>query len=203
MPGSPEPSDTLLLFTQSQVLCALWKLCLIRTQKVPLLLNLMDDLLAGMWDCPSPRFGSRKCYPSGGHAVIEVFTTRQKCDGTENVGDSDAWLNRLLCTDWRVALWVVMPLFIALKLKASLIRELHYCTACSFWYSGTWNKDHVSKVRAFLTDALVKLKIQCDRTFTKTDGKMVSPTSTWLLVHDKTPPSKHLLFCQPPKACWV
>lgn len=66
MPGSPEPSDTLLLFTQSQVLCALWKLFLIRTQKVPLLLNLMDDLLAGMWDCPSPRFGSRKCYPSRG-----------------------------------------------------------------------------------------------------------------------------------------
>lgn len=41
----------------------------------------------------------------GAHCtVIEVFTTRQKCDGTENVGDSDAWLNRLLCTDWRVAL---------------------------------------------------------------------------------------------------
>lgn len=121
---------------QSQVLCALWKLFLIRTQKVPLLLNLMDDLLAGMWNCPSPRFGSRKCYSSRGwgerHAVIEVFTTRRECDGTENVGDSDAWLNRLLCTECRVALWVAMPPFIVLKLKGSLIRELHYCTACSF-----------------------------------------------------------------------
>lgn len=64
------------------------------------------------------RFGSRKRHPFRGvcvcvrvyvracvcrvaHAVvIEVFTTRQKCDGTENVGDSDAWLNRLLCTGW-------------------------------------------------------------------------------------------------------
>lgn len=66
MPYGAEPFDTLLLFTQSQVLCALWKLFLIRTQKVPLLLNLMDDLLAGMWDYPSPRFGSRKCYSSRG-----------------------------------------------------------------------------------------------------------------------------------------
>lgn len=66
MPCGAEPFDTLLLFTQSQVLCALWKLFLIRTQKVPLLLNLMDDLLAGMWDCPSPCFGSRKCYSSRG-----------------------------------------------------------------------------------------------------------------------------------------
>lgn len=26
----------------------------------------------------------------GRHAVIEVFTTGQECDGTENAGDSDA-----------------------------------------------------------------------------------------------------------------
>lgn len=66
---SAEPFDTLLLFTQSQVLCALWKLFLIRTQKVPLLLNLMDELLAGMWNCPGPRFGSRKCYSSRGDTL--------------------------------------------------------------------------------------------------------------------------------------
>lgn len=122
----------------------------------------------------------------GGHAVIEVFTTRQKCDGTENVGDSDAWLNRLLCTDCRVALWVVMPTFIVLKLKGSLIRELHYCTACSFWYSSTQNKDHVSKVSRFLTHHLVKLKMHCDRTLTKTNRRLVCLTSKWVLVHNKT-----------------
>lgn len=170
MPCGAEPFDTLLLFTQSQVLCALRKLFLIRTQKVPLLLNLMDELLAGMWNCPGPRFGSRKCYSSrGGHAVIEVFTTRQKCDGTENVGDSDAWLNRLLCTDCRAALWIVMLPFIVPRLKGSPIRERHYSTPCSFWYRSPQNKDHVSKARRSPTDTLVKLKMHCDRTLTKTD----------------------------------
>ncbi len=133
MPCSGEPFDTLLLFTQSQVLCALQKLFLIRTQKVPLLLNLMDELLAGMWNCPGPHFGSKKVlFLEVGHAVIEVFTTRQKCDGTENVGDSDAWLNRLLCTDCRAALWIVMPLFIVLRLKGSPIRQQYYSTSALF-----------------------------------------------------------------------
>lgn len=45
---------------QSQLLCALWKLLLIRTQKVPLLLNLMDDPLVGMWDCPSSSLWIKK-----------------------------------------------------------------------------------------------------------------------------------------------
>lgn len=141
----------------------------------------------------APSLVQESAIPRGGHAVIEVFTTRQKCDGTENVGDSDAWLNRLLCTDWRVALWVVMPPFIVLKLKGSLIRELHYCTACSFWYKSPQNKDHVSKVRRFPTDTLVKLKMHCDRTLTKTDRMMVSITSRWLLVHNNTclPQSTH------------
>lgn len=161
-----------------------WKPLLIRTQKVPLLLNLMDDLLAGMWDRPSspyphPRLGSRKCYSSRGECVgragegwgcahctvIEVFTTRQKCDGTENVGDSDAWLNRLLCTDWRVALWVVMPPFIVPKLKGSLIREPRHCTACPCWYSGPRNKDRVSKPTRLPADTLGGLKkMHRDRT---------------------------------------
>lgn len=150
---------------QSQVLCALRKLLLIRTQKVPLLLNLMDDLLVGMWDCPSSPLWSKKALLlEGGHAVIEVFTTRQECDGTENVGDSDAWPNRLLCTDCGVALWVVMPPFIVLQLKGSLITALRYCTVCSFWSSKPQNKDHVSKVPA---DPSAQLKMLFDRSLTK------------------------------------
>lgn len=148
-PPRPEHNKILILFfqrrafccpPQSQVLCALWKLLLIRTQKVPLLLNLMDDLLVGMWDCPSSPLRLKKAlFLEGGHAVIEVFTTRQECDGTENVGDSDAWLNRLLCTDCGVALWVMMPPFVVLQLKGSLITPLCYCTVCSFWSSKPQN----------------------------------------------------------------
>lgn len=173
-PPRPEYKKILILFfqrrafccpPQSQVLCALWKLLLIRTQKVPLLLNLMDDLLVGMWDCPSSPLRSKKAlFLEGGHAVIEVFTTRQECDGTENVGDSDAWPNRLLCTDCGVALWVAMPPFIVLQLKGSLITALRYCTVCSFWSSKPQNKDHVSKVPA---DTSAQLKMLFDRSLTK------------------------------------
>lgn len=40
---------------------------------------------------PWPPFWFKKVlFLKGRHAVIEVFMTRQKCDGIENVGDSDA-----------------------------------------------------------------------------------------------------------------
>lgn len=116
-----------------------------------------------------PLWFKKVLFLEGGHAVIEVFTTRQKCDGTENVGDSDAWLNRLLCTDCRAALWIVMLPFIVLRLKGSPIRERHYSTPCSFWYRSPQNKDYVSKARRSPTDTLIKLKMHCDRTLTKTD----------------------------------
>lgn len=52
---------------QSQLRCALWKLLLIRTQKAPLLLNLMDDPLVGMWDCPSsPLWFKKVLFLEGG-----------------------------------------------------------------------------------------------------------------------------------------
>lgn len=79
--------------------------------------------------------------------MIEVFTTRQKCDGIESACDSDTWLNRLLRTDRRAALCVVMPYFIVLRLKGSPLWELHYSTPCSFWYTSPLNKDHVSTAR--------------------------------------------------------
>lgn len=150
---------------------------------------------------PPLRF-KKVLFLEGRHAVIEVFTTRQKCDGTENVGDSDAWLNRLLCTDQRAALWIVMPHFIVLRLKGSPIRELHYSTPCSFWYSSPQNKDHVGKARRSPPDSLVKLKMHCDRTLTEIDRKTVSLTSRCLLLHGKIclPQSTHY-FAQPPKVC--
>lgn len=150
-----------------------------------------------------PLWFKKVLFLEGRHAVIEVFTTRQKCDGTENVGDSDAWLNRLLCTDCRAALWIVMPHFIVLRLKGLPIRELHFSTPCSFWYSSPQNKDHVSKARHSPTDSsLVKLKMHFDRTLTSTDRKTVSLTSRCLLVHIKIclPQSTHF-FAQPPKVC--
>lgn len=142
-----------------------------------------------------PLWFKKVLFLEGRHAVIEVFTTRQKCDGTENVGDSDAWLNRLLCTDCRAALWIVMPDFIVLRLKGSPLRELYYSTPCSFWYSGPQNKDHVSTASQTPTDSLVKLKMHCDRTLTKTDRKTVCLTSRCLPVHDKIylPQSPHYL----------
>lgn len=148
---------------------------------------------------PPPRF-KKVLSLAGGHAVIEVFTTRQKCDGTENVGDSDAWLNRLLCTDCRAALWIVMPHFIVLRLKGSPLGELHYSTPCSFWYSGPQNKDHVSKARRTPADSLVELKMLCDSVLTETDRQKVSPPSRCLSVHDKTvSASQHSLFCRTTK----
>lgn len=96
------------------------------------------------WNVKLPRpplWFKKVLFLEGGHALIEVFTTGQKCDGTENVGDSDAWLNRLLCTDSRAALWIAMPPFIVLRLKGSPIRELHYSTSCSFWSSSPLNKE--------------------------------------------------------------
>lgn len=100
-----------------------------------------------------------KVFLEGGHAVIEVFTTRQECDGTENVSDSDAWPNRLRCTDCGVALWVVTPPFIVLQLKGSFIMVLRNCTVCSFWSGKARNKNYISKVPA---DTLAKLKMLCD-----------------------------------------
>lgn len=102
----------------------------------------------------APRFGSRKCNSwrgvgeGGGHAVIEVFTTGQECDGTENVGDSDAWASRLVCTGCGVVLWVVMPPFIVLQLKGPFITEARHCTVRSFWSGTPRNKDRVSTVPA-------------------------------------------------------
>lgn len=132
-----------------------------------------------------PLWFKKVLFLEGRHAVIEVFTTRQKCDGTKNVGDSDAWLNRLLCTDCRAALWIVMPHFIVLRLKGSPLRELHYSTPCSFWYNSPQNKDRVSKARRTPTDSLVKLRIHCDRTLTKNDRKTLSLTSRCLLLQHK------------------
>lgn len=57
------------------------------------MLNLMDDPLVWNVRLPQlPSFVQESAIPrgGGGHAVIEVFTTRQECDGTQNVGDSDA-----------------------------------------------------------------------------------------------------------------
>ena len=55
---------TAVVNTMSSPLCLMKTV--LRTQKVPLLLNLMDELLAGMWNCPALCFGSRKFYSSRG-----------------------------------------------------------------------------------------------------------------------------------------
>lgn len=75
-----------------------------------------------------PLWIKKVLFLQGRHTVIEVFTTRQKCDGVVNAGDSDAWLNRLWCTDCGADLPVAMPDFIVLRLKGSPLRELQYLT---------------------------------------------------------------------------
>lgn len=150
--------DTLLLFTKSCPLC-LMKTVLNKDTEGAIIAQ--SDGWGVGWNVklPWPPFWFKKVlFLKGRHAVIEVFTTRQKCDGIENVGDSDAWLNRLLCTDCRAALWIVMPHFIVPRLKGLPLRELHYSTPCSFWYSGPQNKDHVSTARQTPSRQFGKLK---------------------------------------------
>lgn len=139
--------DALLLFTKSCPRC-LMKTVLNKDTEGAIIAQ-ADGWGVG-WNVkvPRPPFWFKKVpFLKGRHAVIEVFTTRQECDGIENVGDSDAWLGRLLCTDCRAALWIVMPHFIVLRLKGLPLRELHYSTPCSFWYSSPQNKDRVSTAR--------------------------------------------------------
>lgn len=57
---------------------------------MPLLLNLMDELGKNVKVPWPPLWFKKVLFLEVGQAVIEVFTTGQKCDGTENVGDSDA-----------------------------------------------------------------------------------------------------------------
>lgn len=177
----PESCDTLLLlFTKSSPLC-LMKTVLNKDTEGAIIAQ--SDGWAVGWNVklPWPPLWFKKVlFLEGRHAVIEVFTTRQKCDGTENVGDSDAWLNRLLCTDCRAALWIVMPDFIVLRLKGSPLRELYYSTPCSFWYSSPQNKDHVSTLRRTPADSLVKLKMRCDRTLSTANRETASLTSRCL-----------------------
>lgn len=54
------------------------------------MLNLMDELGKNVKVPWPPLWFKKVLFLEVGQAVIEVFTTGQKCDGTENVGDSDA-----------------------------------------------------------------------------------------------------------------
>lgn len=119
-----ESFDTLLLLTKSSPLC-LMKTVLNKDTEGAIIAQFDGWAVGQNVKLPWPLLWCKKVlFLEGRHAVIEVFTTRQKCDGTENVGDSDAWLNRLLYTDCRAALWIVMPHFIVLRLKGSHLREM-------------------------------------------------------------------------------
>lgn len=169
---------------QSQVLCVIWKLFLIRTQGGAIIAQ--SDGWAVGWNVRLPRpplWFKKELFLEGRQAVIEVFTTREKCDGTENVGDSDAWLNRLLCTDSGAALWVVMPDFIVPRLKGSPLGELHYSSPALSDKAARRTKTTSAEPGRTPTGGLVSLKMHCDRKLAKTD----SPAS-------KCPPMRMMTY---------
>lgn len=149
---------------------------------MPLLLSLMDELLAGMWNCPASTLDQESAIPPGeAHCDWSIY------DKTE------MWWRGECGWQWRMAeqimvyrLWSRSSSGDA-RLYCAEVKRLTSPGAAishpSFFpppYSRPQKSDRVNTGRLSPADALVNLKIQSDRTRPKTDRESVLLTSACL-----------------------